>query len=196
VTAEDFEFLATEASPRVARARCLPPVDGGAIRLHLIPRVADPARRLTWNELQPDPVLLEEVAEYLDKRRLIGTAVELLPCRFRAPSVMVHVQARPLADIGRVQEDVASALYGYLNPLVGGGDGTGWPFGRQLSQGELFGLVGAVDGVEFVRKLQLYETDLRTGEQQPQPAGSYVVPEADELIASGEHQVKATYRAV
>ena len=30
VTAEDFEFLAGEASPRVARAVCIPPRDGGA----------------------------------------------------------------------------------------------------------------------------------------------------------------------
>ena len=194
VTAEDFQFLAQEASPRVARARCLPPVDGGAIRLHLVPRVPDPWRRLGWDELQPDTELLDEVAAYLDKRRLIGTAVQLLPCRFRAPSVVVHVQARPLADLGRVQEDIAHALYGYLNPIVGGGDGTGWDFGRQLNQGELFGLVQAVDGVEFVRVLRLYETDLRTSEQDPTAAGSHIIPEPDELIASGDHQVKATYR--
>jgi predicted phage baseplate assembly protein len=194
VTAEDFEFLAAEASPRVARARCLPPVDGGAIRLLIVPRVSDPSRRLAWDELQPDAELLDEVAAYLDKRRLIGTAVELLPCRFRAPSVVVHVQARQLADLGRVQEDIARVLYGFLNPIAGGGDGAGWPFGRQLNQGELFGLVQAVDGVEFVRVLRMYETDLLTGEQAPQAAGTHLMPEPDELIASGEHQVKATYR--
>ena len=32
VTAEDFEFLCGEASPRVARARCLPPVEDGGSR--------------------------------------------------------------------------------------------------------------------------------------------------------------------
>ena len=31
VTADDFEFLAGEASPRVARAVCLPPTDGGPV---------------------------------------------------------------------------------------------------------------------------------------------------------------------
>ena len=45
VTAEDFEFLCGEASPRVARAVCLPPGDGGAVPLHIVPRV-DPADRL------------------------------------------------------------------------------------------------------------------------------------------------------
>jgi hypothetical protein len=40
----------------------------------------------------------------------------------------------------------------------------------------------------------MYETDLLTGEQAPQAAGTHLMPEPDELIASGEHQVKATYR--
>ena len=60
------------------------------------------------------------------------------------------------------------ALYTYLNPLVGGaatGPGAGWPFGRMLNQGELYQIAHSVDGVEFVKILRVYETDLRTGEQ-------------------------------
>jgi hypothetical protein len=92
---------------------------------------------------------------------------------------------------------VAHALYTYLNPLVGGdptGRGAGWPFGRALNQGELYGVVHAVDGVEFVRILRLYETNLETGEQSAKPAGTHIVLEADELMASGQHIVKATHR--
>ena len=136
----------------------------------------------------PEEDLLTEVAEYLDDRRLIGTTVELKPCRYRGLSVVVNLQARPLADTARVEEDVAHALYTYLNPLVGGnptGPGQGWPFGRALNQGELYGVVHAVDGVEFVRILRLYETNLETGEQSAKPAGTHIVLEPDELMASG-----------
>ena len=35
-----------------------------------------------------------EVQEYLDERRLIGTTVDLMPCRFRGLSVVVNLQAR------------------------------------------------------------------------------------------------------
>jgi len=197
VTAEDFEFLAGEASPRVARAICLPPRDGGAVALHLVPRVDPADRPLTHAELLPDESLLREVAEYLDERRLIGTTVQLRPCRFRALSVVVNLQASPLADRVRVGEDVAHALYTYLNPLVGGsvrGIGTGWPFGRSLNQGELYGIVHAVDGVEFVKVLRVYETNLASGEQSPKPIGSHIELEPDELLASGQHIVKATHR--
>src|SRR3954464_13003932 len=94
VTAEDDVVMAGEASPRVARAVCLPPADGGAVPLHLVPRIHPADRPLGHSELIPDEELLTEVAEYLDDRRLIGTMVELKPCRFRGLSVVVNLQAR------------------------------------------------------------------------------------------------------
>jgi predicted phage baseplate assembly protein len=197
VTAADFEFLATEASPRVARAVCIPPAGGGPVLLHLVPRVYPADRLLAYEELLPDEALMREVEAHLDERRLIGTTVDLMPCRFRGLSVVVNLQATELADVRRVEEDVEHALYTYLNPLVGGdasGPGEGWPFGRALNQGELYGIVHAVPGVEFVKILRIYETDLQTGEQSSKPAGTHLALEADELVASGRHIVKASHR--
>jgi len=72
--------------------------------------------------------------------------------------------------------------------------GTGWEFGRTLNQGELYGVVHGIDGVEYVRLLRMYRADLVTGRQAPEPAGSHIVLEPDETIASGVHIVKATMR--
>jgi predicted phage baseplate assembly protein len=196
VTAEDFEFLAGEATPRVARAKCVPPEPGEATSVHIVPRVDPADRLLTYEELVPGEDLLKEVAEYLDERRLIGTTVQLLPCRYRGLSCVVNLQASPMADLRRVEEDVAHALYTYLNPLVGGnpaGIGQGWTFGRALNQGELYGIVHAIEGVEFVKILRIYETNIMTGEQAAKPAGTHIVIDDDELIASGQHIVKATH---
>ncbi len=197
VTVEDFEFLAGEASQRVARAYCVPPENGGPVRVQVLPRVDQADRQLEFAELVPDEPLLEQVAEYLDERRLIGTTVQLVPAKLRGISVVVNLQAGPKADLARVEEDVAYALYTYLNPLVGGspdGVGEGWQFGRALNQGELYGIVHAVDGVDFVKILRVYETDLETGKQAPKPAGSHIVIEPDELVASATHVVKAERR--
>lgn len=197
VTAEDFEFLCGEASPRVARAVCVPPQDGGPVAVRILPRVAPADRMLEYDELVPQEELLSEVAEYLDQRRVIGTSIQLLPVRFRGLSVVVNLQASPLADTARVEEEVAQALYTFINPLIGGsptGPGPGWAFGRALNQGELFGVVHAVEGVEYVKILRIYETNLQTGEQSPKPAGSHIVLEPDEVLASGQHIVKATHR--
>jgi predicted phage baseplate assembly protein len=195
VTAEDFEFFAGEASQRVARARCLPPRNGGPVALHILPRVEPADRRLEAVELTPDDELFLRVAEELDKVRTIGTTVQLLPPKLRCVSVVVHLQAAMTANVSRVEEDVLHALYTYINPLVGGsphGPGSGWPFGRPLNQGELYSVVHAVEGVEYVKVLRVYETNLATGARQSQPAGSQVELDPDELLVSGTHIVKAT----
>jgi predicted phage baseplate assembly protein len=197
VTADDFEFLAREATPRVARAACVPPENGGPVRVHILPRVEPPDRKLSYEELVPDESLFAEVAEYLDERRLIGTTVDLQPMKVRGMSVVVNLQALPRTDLGRIEEEVSYALYGYLNPLVGGsldGAGEGWELGRALNQGELYGIVHAVPGVNYVKILRVYETNMQTGKQEAKPAGTHVPLEPDETIASGTHIVKAEHR--
>jgi predicted phage baseplate assembly protein len=197
VTADDFEFLAREATPRVARAACVPPENGGPVRVHILPRVEPPDRKLSYEELVPDESLFAEVAEYLDERRLIGTTVDLQPMKVRGMSVVVNLQALPRTDLGRIEEEVSYALYTYLNPLVGGsldGAGEGWELGRALNQGELYGIVHAVPGVNYVKILRVYETNIQTGKQEAKPAGTHVPLEPDETIASGTHIVKAEHR--
>jgi predicted phage baseplate assembly protein len=197
VTADDYEFLVGEASSRVGRTICIPPVTAAdPIRVHILPKVAPADRRLTAEELTPDDELLAEIADYLDGRRVIGTTVHLLPVRLRGVSVVVNLQAEPQAVLQRVEEEVLQALYTYLNPLVGGspsGPSTGWPFGRLLNQGELYQIVHSVDGVQFVKILRVYETNMATGEQAAQPAGSHIALEPDELLASGSHVVRAVH---
>ncbi len=197
VTADDFAFLAREATQRVARATCVPPENGGPVRLHLLPQVDPPDRKLSHEELEPNEELLAEVAEYLDERRLIGTTVELLPMKLRGMSVVVNLQAEPRTDLGRIEEEVSYELYRYLNPLVGGrldGPGEGWELGRALNQGELYGIVHAVAGVDYVKILRVYETDMKTGKQEAKPAGTHIQLEPDETLASGTHIVKAEHR--
>jgi predicted phage baseplate assembly protein len=198
VTAGDYEYLACEATPTVARAVCLAPQEAGdPITVRLLPRIDPADRALTHEELTPTPHTYETVAAHLDERRAIGTSVALEPVRLRGVSVVVNLQAAPNADVVRIADDVEHALYTYLNPLVGGrqdGPGDGWPFGRPLNQGELYGIIHAIDGVEFVKLLRIYETDLVTGEQQPKPAGTHLELAPDEVIASGTHIVRAERR--
>ena len=100
----------------------------------------------------------------------------------------------------RVERDIAHALYTYINPICGGtldALGTGWPFGRALNQGELYGVVHAVPGVEHVKLLRLYETDLASGEQQPQGPGvlSLLPPDSTTEHTLEADGVKLAYSA-
>lgn len=200
VTSEDFERLTLAASPHVARAVCVGPDESDpnrAVRVHVLPRIEPADRLLEADELIPDAELMAELAATLDEYRLLGTSVKLMPVRLRGVSIVADVRASPRADLDRVQHDVAHALYTYLNPLIGGlptGPAEGWPLGRSLNLGELFGIVYGIPGLEFVNILRMYETDVRTGEQAPQPIDSRLVLAPDELIASGRHIVKAAHR--
>jgi hypothetical protein len=60
-----------------------------------------------------------------------------------------------------VSQRVDDLLARYVNPLTGGPDGNGWPFDAELSATAVAGLLEAVDGVERVEEVVLFEYDLR-----------------------------------
>jgi predicted phage baseplate assembly protein len=192
ITAQDYEFLAIEASPRVARAIRVQDGQPG-VALGILPRIDPANRRLTIDELTPEPELFDDVSRYLNARKFPGTALRLTPVRLRGVSVVVNLEASPRADVERVEHGVSDALYAYLNPLIGGG-AAGWPFGRPLNQGALYAIVLAVAGVESIRILRLYEVNLTTGERSSKPAGRQIALAPDELIASGAHVVRVARR--
>ncbi|HEU0318614.1 MAG TPA: putative baseplate assembly protein [Solirubrobacteraceae bacterium] len=194
VTAEDFEVLARNASPQIGRAHCVEtPGDGTAV-VYILAGVADPDRPLTPAELTPGPGLIGQVAAYLDERRTLGTSVHVAGARLRGVSVVVNVEVASGADAGRVEIDVRRALYRYLNPLIGGvpsGPGGGWGFGRPVVEGELYGVVQVVAGVEQIKLLRIYETDA-ADRRTRRPAGSQLTIEPHDIVISDSHTVKAT----
>ena len=196
VTAQDYEFLATDASPRVARAVRVHDGEPG-VTLGILPGTDPADRRLGIEELTPDQELLDVVARYLNMRKAVGCPVRLGPVRFRGVSVVVNLEGSARADPEEIERRVCASLYAYLNPLTGAntaGVGTGWPFGRSLNHGELYALVHAVAGVESVRILRLYEVDLQTGQRAAKAAGRQIALAPAELIASGEHIVRVSRR--
>jgi predicted phage baseplate assembly protein len=194
VTAEDFEFLAGEAPVKIGRAHCHPPAPGDAIPVYVLPPVADPDRRLRFEELRPNTRVLEGVAEFLDDRRLMGTRLHVMPVPLRCVTVVADVIVSRAEQPQRVEERVKDALYRFVNPLVGGsieGPGEGWEFGRPLNEGDLYSLIHDVHGVERVRSVRMYETDPRTPDTpDPHPTRSRIVLAANEVLCSGAHRVR------
>jgi hypothetical protein len=79
----------------------------------------------------PDPGMLCEVADRLAKARLLTAEVFVRAPAYRVVRLRVDLSGRP-ADRAQVSTVVSEALRRYLDPLVGGDDGTGWPFGGAL----------------------------------------------------------------
>ena len=60
-----------------------------------------------------------------------------------------------------VRERALEALYGWINPVDGGPGGSGWPFDTDLTAGVIAEALAAVDGVDRVEEVVLFEADLR-----------------------------------
>jgi len=166
VTAEDFERLAAEADPSVARVRCLPPeASGGPIRLMIVPSVKSTPDSQHLDEFALSPLLLQRLATHLDERRILGSTIEIGTPYYQGVTVAAMVVARPGRPASLVRDRALAALYRYVNPLMGGPDGNGWPFDADLSSANVFQILEAVEGVERVEEVLLFEYDLRNGER-------------------------------
>ena len=199
VTAEDFEFLAGEASPRVARARLRRRrATAARCRVHIVPRVDPADRRLHYDELVPDEDLLAEVAAYLDERRLIGTTVQLLPCRFRGLSRRREpaglAARRPRARRGGRRARALHVPQPARRRLRRPGPARAGRSAARSTRASSTASCTRSRASSSSSILRIYETNLDTGEQAAKPAGTHIVLEPDELLASGQHIVKATHR--
>ncbi|MGH9038604.1 MAG: putative baseplate assembly protein [Acidimicrobiia bacterium] len=164
VTARDFERLTLEAAPNVVQAYCLPPVAPDApVRLLVVPRVDRPPQELGAADLLISDDLRGRITAYLDERRILGTSIELQVPPFVGVSVAARVTAVPGRPADLVRQRTLDALYRFVNPVVGGPDGSGWRFQRDLTVGAVFQLLSAIDGVERVDEVLFFSVDLTTG---------------------------------
>lgn len=191
VTAEDFEQLAHRAAPGVARVRCVEAgsVDGPAgVRVLVVPDASDDHGRLLFEDLVPPEELLAQITADLDARRLIGTRLIVEPPFYQGITVVARLTARPRTEPSQLRDRALGALYRYFNPLTGGPDGQGWPFGRPVQSGEVFGVLQSVSGTELVDDVLLFAADPITGDRGD-PVQRIEV-DRNSLVFSFDHQVR------
>lgn len=190
VTTEDYEHLAREAAPEVARVHCVAAGDGadaGALRVLVVPAAAAGAGRLRFEQLVPAEETLKKIAARLDECRVIGSRVLVEPPRYTGITVVARLRSLPRFSPARLQDAVLEALYTYFHPITGGPDGTGWPFGRPVNLGEVYAVLQAVRGTELVEDLRIFGADPITGRRGA--AAQTLALEPHSLVFSYDHQV-------
>jgi hypothetical protein len=196
VTLQDFEDLALEASPDVARAKAITPefnplldnlwIDPAKPDLTPHQRIAQSAQVGTIRLLivpystarQPTPslALIDRVADYIQAR--CGATLNLQVMRPQWQEVIVTTAIVPVSLQGAdgVRTQVLQRLESFLHPLTGGSKGNGWQFGRRPQNSDLYAAIAAVPGVDHVHSLQI------SLDQNPLPT--------DTLVFSGSHRVQ------
>jgi len=190
VTTEDFEHLAREVAPELARVHAVGAGDGadaGSVRVLVVPAAQTADGRLRFEQLVPSDDTLARVAARLDEARVVGTRVIVEPPVYRGITIVARLRPRPRVTPARLQEDALRALYAYFNPITGGPDGAGWPFGRPVQMGEVFSVLQRVRGTELVDDVRLFGADPITGQRGQ--ATQRLDLEAHALVFSYEHQL-------
>jgi len=201
VVPEDYERLAREVAPGIARVRCVPAADpdrpapdpdgasAGGVRLLVVPAGrADERGRIEFRALEPPTDLLDTVAGYLHDRCPVGTRLLVEPPLYQGVTVAARVKAGDGAAAGPLKDEALAALYRHFSPLTGGNDGQGWPFGRPVHAGEVYAVLQRVPGVELVEDVKLFPADPYTGERTDPVGRIELAPHS--LVFSYRHDVQ------
>ncbi len=189
VTVRDFERLTAEASSEVARVRCLAPEHPSEpVRLLVVPGVHGRPDEHRLDDFALSELLVSAITDHVEPRRLLGTTVDIGTPYYQGVSVAALVQALPGRPATLVRQRALDVVYRYLDPLVGGADESGWPFDADLNASALAELLEAVEGVERVEEVLLFEYDLRTDSRHG-PGRDAIHLDRQSLFLSARHQV-------
>jgi predicted phage baseplate assembly protein len=166
VTVQDYEYMATQApGANVARALALPLYrpdfpNGqvpGAVTVIVVPNA--PVLAPT-----PNQTTLQAVCQYLDANRLLTAELFVVGPVYRVIQVQVQIVVSAGSDLATVQNAIESALTTFFDPLQGGTDGTGWPFGGTIYYSDVYRVILNVAGVQMIQDGELLI--LLDGQQQ------------------------------
>src|SRR5687768_14030375 len=159
VTAADFEYLTHEAAPgQVGRVYCLQPplTNQGEVKMLVIPHIPYLQGFIAPESLEFSEDVRQTIQSYLDERRLLSTSLEVTQPAYQWVETEVRFRVSQHFDFEKVREAVEAKLFAFINPLTGGADGKGWPFGRDLFVSDVMAVLLTVAGVHFVRSVKLF----------------------------------------
>lgn len=191
VTTDDFEYIA-ENTPgvNIARANALPLVHPkfpgtpipGVVTVVVVPQSDAP-------NPTPGAATLATVCGNLSNHRLLTSEVYVVAPTYRLVLIEAQIVVNPNSDLSTVKTAVEQALTTFFDPLNGGNDGTGWPFGGTIFYSDLYRVILQVTGV-----LRLLDNQLVVWlDNQRQTFCRDVPINSGELVYSLEHNISVSY---
>lgn len=160
VTAEDYEWLAKEASSSVARAKCLSKCGKqGEVIVIILPK-PDLEEFNIKEKIYPTSELLRRVKEFLNARKLVGSKLSVLPPVYINISLNLKIVfKKEISEIQILKNQVELSVRRYLHPITGGAGGKGWPFGAPLNKNDVFRVLEKIDGIYYIEDIEIINDD-------------------------------------
>jgi predicted phage baseplate assembly protein len=191
VAAADYEVLALRSEgAQVARAYAVPglhPAFPGTPIPGVVGVFVIPIETGAGAPIPTDDALLA-VSTYLSSTLApLGVEVVTAAPIYHTVRIDASVVIDPTVGRSEAVESVTDALNTYLDPVVGGDDGQGWPFGGTLSNVAFVRLLLAVPGVTAVPSLTFTVDGIRGAlcADAAIPSNSLVWPGQHEVLALG-----------
>jgi predicted phage baseplate assembly protein len=192
VTASDYEHIVRSVAPELARIHCVNVADDpGAVRVLIVPAVPD-RQRVELDDLVPGLGTLSRVGNALEAARVVGCRIRVEPPEYVQLIVVATVACRSGGVEKRLHADAVRALFAYFNPLTGGPGRTGWPLGRPVTTGDVYGILQGIPDVDSVDDVRLFWVDPETGRRSSPVNRIDLHPGA--LLISHDHQVRVVQR--
>jgi hypothetical protein len=158
VTAKDFEWLAREAYPNIARVKCLANYnalvepDIGCITLVILPQEG-------VGGLAAFPELKRHVERYVLQRAsnlvALPDRIQVIQPAFLEISVTAYVAVQGIEEIVPTELEAIARLQRFLDPLSGNYDGKGWEIGQDIHLSMFYALLKSIHSINHVEKLYM-----------------------------------------
>ena len=189
VTLDDYSYIATHTPGlRFGRAKAIVSIeiakrgqDFHNIQVVVVPH--SPKEKPV-----PSQGFIDTVLRHLNRHRLLTDKINVKGPKYVGIGVKASVSIGSSYSGEERKIKIKEALNNFLNPLKGGGDGKGWPFGRTVYRSEIYSLIENVEGVECVLSVNLEST-----EKSMDKEGNIGVDE-DALVYSTNHQITIVTR--
>jgi hypothetical protein len=189
ITSEDYEQLALSIPGlKVARANAIPNYNPdypciaipGSVTVVVVPYT----REGTVTPV-PGKGFILTILNHLEKHRLVTTDVHVIGPEYVKVSVKCKVQVKKRSSPTEVKKRVTKSLKSFLDPLEGGPNGKGWPFGRSVFPSEIYQIIDKVEGVDYATGISI----TAEGYQKEEGGDAIKIPPIA-LVYSGDHEVE------
>ena len=191
VTAEDFEWLAREASLQVAKAKCLPNMnarleqENGTITIVVLPKGGHTDTSLFLEvKRQVEQYLLERAPNTVSQTGRI----HVIAPAYLELSVQVELVVNSMDTVLSTEQAVLLRLQQFLDPLSGNYDKKGWGIGQPIHISSFYALLKSIPVVNHIHTITMDIVKLENGIREEISAAEMGVM-IHGIITSGNHRI-------
>ena len=187
MAAEDYEWLAKEASRNVSRVKVLPNFNSegkfstGCVTVIIVPASSDP-------QPVPPTELKRQVTEYLTERCPAVVNLNVMAPSYVKIDVGAELVTGVIDAMPIVEMEAKRRITEFLHPLTGSAEGKGWGFGFAPCISDIYSILEKIEDVDHVNNVTVSLHSSSKAMKIDDASAMVKLPEYA-LPCNGEHEI-------